>query len=80
MSGAVFNLLFAIFRYSPTRPGPSPRIGFLIAEFTICMLVATGVFGGFAAIFPREILIRCAVVSGFLLFVAVATLGFMVFG
>jgi hypothetical protein len=44
------------------------------------MLVATGVFGAFAAIFPREILIRCAAVSRLVLFLGVATLGFMVFG
>jgi hypothetical protein len=80
VSGSIFTLLKAIFDYSPARPGPSPRIGFLIAEFTVCMLVSSGVFGPFVAIVPREILLRGAVISGFVLFLGVATLGFVLFG
>src|SRR5437764_1131421 len=33
--GAVFTLLMATLEYSPARPGPSPRLGFLLAEFSV---------------------------------------------
>jgi hypothetical protein len=80
MVSAVFILLMAVGDYSPARPGPSPVAGFLLAAFVLCMFVSCGVWGAFAAILPREIAIRGAVVTGCLLFVVLAGLGFMLFG
>jgi hypothetical protein len=80
MVSAVFILLMAVGDYSPARPGPSPTAGFLLAGFVLCMFVSCGVWGAFAAILRPEIAICGAVVTGCLLFVAVAGLGFMLFG
>jgi hypothetical protein len=78
--GAVFTLIMAVLGYSPIRPGPNPRLGFWLAEFTVSMFVSCGVWGAFAPVFAREALIRGAVMTGGLLFVAVATLGYVIFG
>ena len=74
---AVFNLLMAVADYSPMRPGPNPTAGFLLAGFVLCMFVSCGVWGAFAAVLPREVAVGGALVTGTLLFVVVATLGFM---
>jgi hypothetical protein len=74
---AVFNLLMAVGDYSPTRPGPNPTAGFLLAGFVVCMFVSCRVWGAFAAILPRDVAVGGALTTGVLLFVAVATLGFM---
>ena len=78
MVAAVFNLLFAVSDYSPGRPGPNPTAGFVLAGFTVCMFVSCGVWGAFAALLPPKVVIRGALASGVLLFLAVATLGFLV--
>jgi hypothetical protein len=52
--------------------------GFLLAGFVLCMFVSCGVWGALAPILPRQVAIRGAFVTGSLLFVAVATLGFLV--
>jgi hypothetical protein len=74
---AVFNLLMAVGEYSPTRPGPNPTAGFLLAGFVVCMFVSCGVWGAFAAILPRDVAVGGALTTGVLLFGVVATLGFM---
>jgi hypothetical protein len=75
---AVINLLYAAASYSPVRPGPNPTAGFLLAGLVLSMFVSTGVWGAFAPILPRDFAIRGALTTGFLLFLAVATLGFLV--
>ena len=52
--------------------------GILLAGFVPCMFVSCGVWGAFAAILPRNVVVGGAVTTGALLFVVVATLGFMV--
>jgi hypothetical protein len=74
---AVFNLLMAVLDYSPMRPGPNPTAGFLLAGFVLCMFVSCGVWGAFAAILRREVVVGGALTTGVLLFIAVATLGYM---
>jgi hypothetical protein len=78
MVAAVFNLLFALADYSPARPGPSPTAGFLLAGFTVCMFVSCGVWGAFTAILPPQVAVGGAVITGVLLFLAVAALGFLI--
>jgi hypothetical protein len=80
MVAAVINLLYAAANYSPIRPGPNPTAGFLLAGLVLCMFVSCGVWGAFAPILPRDFAIRGALVTGFLLFLAVATLGFLAIG
>jgi hypothetical protein len=75
---AVFNLLMAVLDYSPARPGPNPTAGFVLAGFAVCMFVSCGVWGAFAAILPPKVTFGGALTTGALLFVAVATLGFLV--
>ena len=75
---AVFNLLMAMADYSPMRPGPNPTAGFLLAGFVLCMFISSGVWGAFAAILPPKVAVGGALTTGALLFVAVATLGFLV--
>jgi hypothetical protein len=78
--GAVFTLISAVLGYSPIRPGPNPRLGFWLAEFAVSMFVSCGVWGAFAPILTREAATRGALVTGGMLFVAVATLGYVIFG
>jgi hypothetical protein len=78
MVAAIFNLLMAVLDYSPARPGPNPTAGFLLAGFVVCMFVSCGVWGAVASVLPPKVAIGGALVTGSLLFVAVATLGFMV--
>ena len=80
MVAAVINLLYAAANYSPIRPGPNPTAGFLLAGLVLCMFVSCGVWGAFVPILPRDLAIRGALATGFLLFLAVATLGFLVAG
>ena len=75
---AVFNLVMAMADYSPMRPGPNPTAGFLLAGFVLCMFVSSGVWGAFAAILPPKVAVGGALTTGALLFVAVATLSFLV--
>jgi len=75
---AVFNLLMAMADYSPMRPGPNPTAGFLLAGFVLCMFISSGVWGALSPILPPKVAVGGAMVTGSLLFVAVATLGFLV--
>jgi hypothetical protein len=75
---AVINLAIAVLDYSPMRPGPNPTVGFLLAGLVLCMFVSCGVWGALAPILRREVAVRGALTTGALLFVAVATLGFLV--
>jgi hypothetical protein len=67
----------AMLDYSPARPGPNPTAGFLLAGFVLSMFVSSGVWGALSPILPRDVVIRGALVTGCLLFAAVATLGFL---
>ncbi len=78
MVAAIFILLGAVADYSPMRPGPNPTAGFLLAGFVLCMFVSCGVWGAFSPILPPDVAIGGALVTGTLLFVVVATLGFLV--
>ena len=78
MVAAVFNLLMAVLDYSPARPGPNPTAGFLLGGFALCMFISCGIWGAFAAILPPKVAIGGVLTTGVLLFVAVATLGFLV--
>ena len=77
MVAAVFNLIFALADYSPARPGPNPTAGFLLAGFTVCMFVSSGVWGALAPILPPKVAVGGALMTGALLFLAVATLGIL---
>ena len=68
----------AVLDYSPARPGPNPTAGFLLGGFVLCMFISSGVWGAFAAILPPKVAVGGALTTGVLLFVAVATLGFLV--
>jgi hypothetical protein len=78
MVAAVINLAIAVLDYSLMRAGPNPTAGFLLAGFVLSMFVSSGVWGAFAPILPREVAIHGAMATGALLFIAVATLGFLV--
>ena len=78
MVAAVFNLLMALGDYSPARPGPNPTAGFLLGGFVVCMFISAGVWGAFTAILPPKVAVGGALTTGALLFLAVATLGFLV--
>jgi hypothetical protein len=78
MVAAVLNLAFAVLDYSPMRPGPNPTAGFLLAGFVLCMFISTGVWGAVAPILPPKVALGGALTTGALLFLAVATLGFIV--
>jgi hypothetical protein len=78
MVAAVFNLLFALADYSPAKPGPNPTAGFLLAGFVLCMFISSGVWGAFTAILPPQVAVGGAVITGALLFLVVATLGFLI--
>src|SRR4051794_27252367 len=43
--GGIFVLMKAGFDYAPSRPGSSPWAGFLLADFSVSMLVSCGVWG-----------------------------------
>jgi hypothetical protein len=77
---AVINLLAAALTYSPIRPGPAPKVGFLLAEFAFSMFVSSGIWGVPAPIVSPDLAIRGVLVTGALLFVVLAALGFLVFG
>jgi hypothetical protein len=83
---AVMNLLGSMLGYSPQPLNfdPSghqlipydPRAGALLGGFTLCMLVAFGVWGVLARVLPGVFVLRGALVTGLLLFGAVAGLGY----
>ena len=75
---SVFNLLMALADYSPAKPGPNPTAGFLLAGFTVSMFVSSGVWGAVAPILPPKVAVGGALTTGVLLFLVVATLGFLV--
>ena len=75
---AVFNLVMAVADYSPANPGPNPTVGFLLAGFAVCMFVSSGVWGAVAPILPPKVAVGGALTTGALLFLVVATLGFLV--
>jgi hypothetical protein len=77
MVSAIFNLLFAVADYSPARPGPNPTAGFLLAGLILSMFVSAGIWGAFAAILPPKVAFGGVLTTGVLLFLAVATLGFL---
>jgi hypothetical protein len=74
---AVINLLMAVLDYSPARPGPNPTAGFLLGGFVVCMFISAGVWGAFTAILPPKVAVGGALTTGALLFLALATLGFL---
>jgi hypothetical protein len=80
MATAVINLLDAAANYSPIGPGPSPTAGFLLAGLVLSMFISFGVWGAISPVLRREFAIRGALVTGALLFLLVATLGFLIFG
>jgi hypothetical protein len=83
---AVMNLLGSMLDYSPhpLNFNPeghrliayNPRAGLILGGFMLCMLVATGVWGVLARVLPIGFVRRGAVVTGLLLFGAVAGLGY----
>ena len=75
---AVINLLMAVLDYSPARSGPDPTAGFLLGGFVVCMFISAGVWGAFTPILPPKVAVGGALTTGVLLFLAVATLGFLV--
>ena len=75
---AVINLLMAVLDYSPARPGTNPTAGFLLGGFVVCMFISAGVWGAFTAILPPKVAVGGVLTTGALLFLAVATLGFLV--
>jgi hypothetical protein len=75
---AVLNLLMAVLDYSPARPGPNPTAGFLLGGFVVCMFLSAGVWGAFTAILPPKVVVGGVLTTGTLLFLAVATLGFLI--
>jgi len=79
MVAAVINLVIAVLDYSPMRPGPNPTAGFLLGWIGSSACSFPAVFGGaLAPILRREVAIRGALTTGALLFLAVATLGYLV--
>jgi hypothetical protein len=80
MATALIHLLAAVADYAPKRLGPAPTAGFFLAGFVLCMFLACGLWGAVAPILPCEFAIRGALVTGALLFVVVATAGFLLFG
>ena len=77
---AVFTLLMNVVEYYPSRPGPSPRLGFLLADVSVSTLVSCGIWGALSPTLPREIALRGALISGCVLSVVVALLGYMLAG
>jgi hypothetical protein len=83
----VMNLLATMMEYSsnPLHFDPtgheliaySPRGGFLLGGFAICMLVSCGIWGVLARIASAKFVVRGAVATGLLLFGAVAGLGYV---
>jgi hypothetical protein len=78
--GGIFTLLVSVLGYSRSRPGPSPRLGFLLADLSVSMLVSFGTWGALSALLAREILLRGAIVSGSLMFLVIAVLGYAAVG
>ena len=76
--GAVVSLLIAALDYSPAHPGPSPTAGFLLGGFSVSMLLSFGIWGAFSAILPVEFIWKAASVTGFLLFLALAIVGYAI--
>ena len=80
------TFLAAVLDYSPTASGfdaaghtlfpYAPQAGFLLGGFTLCMLVSTGLWGAVARIASREFMVRAAILTGLLLFGAVAGIGY----
>ena len=85
---AVMNLLATMLEYSPhpLHLDPTgheliaynPRAGFMLGSFALCMLLSTGCWGVLARVLPGGVALRGAVVTGLLLFTAVAALGYAV--
>ena len=84
---AVMNLLATMLEYSP-HPllldptgheliAYNPRAGFMLGAFGLCMLLSTGCWGVLARVLPGSVALRGAVVTGLLLFGAVAGLGYV---
>ena len=83
----VMNLLATMMEYSsnPLHFDPtgheliacSPRGGFLLGGFAICMLVSCGIWGVLARIASAKFVVRGAVATGLLLFGAVTGLGYV---
>ena len=78
--GAMFVLMKAGFDYAPSRPGPHPWAGFLLADFSVSMLVSCGVWGTIAPVLSGDIAIRGALITGCVVSVVVALLGYMLVG
>ena len=86
LASAVMNLLGSMLDYSPhpLNLNPEghrliaydPRAGLILGGFTLCMLVAFGTWGLLARVLPIRHVLRGAVVTGIVLFCAVAGLGY----
>ena len=82
----VMNLLGSMLGYSaqPLNFDPTghqlipytPQGGFLLGGFTVCMLVGTGTWGLLARVMPIRHVLRGALITGLVLFGAVAGLGY----
>jgi hypothetical protein len=87
LSSAVINLLASMLEYSPdplhlnptghTLIPYDPQTGFLLGAFAICMLLSTGCWGVLARVLPRGVALRGAVMTGLVLFGAIASIGYM---
>jgi hypothetical protein len=83
---AIMNLLGSMLGYSaqPLNFDPAghqlvpytPQGGLLLGGFTVCMLVGTGIWGVAARVLPIRHVLRGALVTGLVLFGAVAGLGY----
>src|SRR5438105_13781444 len=84
---AVMNLLATMLEYSPhpLHLDPTgheliaynPRAGFMLGSFALCMLLSTSCWGVLARVLPGGVALRGAVVTGLVLFGAVAGLGYV---
>jgi hypothetical protein len=87
LSSAVMNLLASMLEYSPDplHFNPTghalipydPQTGFLLGAFAICMLVSTGCWGVLARVLPGGVTLRGAIMTGLLLFGAIASIGYV---
>ena len=83
----VMNLLASMLDYSPNPLhfdptgheliAYNPRAGFMLGAFGLCVLLSTGCWGVLARVLPGGVALRGAVVTGLLLFGAVAGLGYV---
>jgi len=88
LASAVMNLLGSMLGYSPKPLNfdasghelipYDPRAGALLGAFALCMLAAFGIWGVLARVLPTGVALRGAVLTGLVLFGAVAVLGYVI--